>query len=240
MQAAIVAASPWQVVAASTAYFALLYAATGGIGWWLTRQLLPRLGIGRVLDARPLRAGQLHREWRESVQSIVLFGIGALLPWWLLVSGWASLAADPSWWRIGLEIIALFLWNELHFYACHRLLHTKPLRRFHASHHRSITPTPFSSYAFHPVEALLLGSVPIIPMLLHDFSLTALLMLPVMSIVLNTFGHSNYTLRPAQAPLGPSGRHQLHHQHYHGNYGFALALLDRLGGSVIPPPSPKD
>ncbi len=224
-----------QVVAGATVFFALLYFG-GALVTCMLIALAKRLGLGRVLDVRALRAGQLRREIGQSLVSILIFGIGALLPWWLLRNGHAHLAPAPSAGRIVLEIIALFFWNELHFYLCHRLLHTRALRRFHVDHHRSVTPTPFSTYAFHPIEALLLGSVPIVPMLLHDFSLAALLTLPVMSIALNNLGHANYEFSPQPHPRGPlaaSRRHQLHHARYHGNYGFLLALFDRLGGTVI-------
>ena len=227
---------PWQVALWATLYFAVLYFLTGALTWWLTRALLPRLGFGRVLDPRPLRRGQLRREIAESCVSILIFGIGALLPWWLLRDGWAALAIDASPIRIGGEIAALFFWNELHFYLCHRLLHTRLLRRFHADHHRSLTPTPFSTFSFHPVEAMMLGSVPILPILLHDFSAAALLALPVMSIVLNNLGHANYEFSrraPARGPLAASRRHHLHHAVYHGNYGFLLDVFDRLAGTTI-------
>ena len=79
----------------------------------------------------------------------------------------------------------LLVWNDIHFYANHRLLHTRWLRRFHAQHHRSLVTTPFSTYSFHPLEAALLGNVILLPMLLHDFSFAALLSLPVMSLLLN-------------------------------------------------------
>ncbi|KIQ97011.1 sterol desaturase family protein [Lysobacter sp. A03] len=231
-----IALPPWQVVLWATLYFAVLYFVTGAVTWWLTQSALPRVGFGRVLDQRPLRPGQLRREIAESCSSILLFGVGVLVPWWLLRSGWAGLAHEPSGLRIVLELLALFLWNELHFYVCHRLLHTRPLRRFHADHHRSLTPTPFSTYAFHPVETLLLGSVPILPMLVHDFSPVALFCLPVMSIVLNNLGHANYEFSrraPAGGPLAASRRHHLHHAVYHGNYGFLLDVLDRLAGTTI-------
>lgn len=234
---------PWLVAAWGTAGFAALYFGGAGLTWLLARGMA-RLGIGRVVDTRPLRPGQLRREIGESCVSVLIFGIGTLLPWWLLAKGYATLAPAPSPLRIGLEIVALFFWNELHFYLNHRLLHTPWLRRFHVDHHRSVTPTPFSTYAFHPVEALMLGSVPIVPMLLHDFSLPALLTLPVLSIALNCLGHANYEFSrqsPARWPLSASRRHQLHHARYHGNYGFLLDVFDRLAGTVIPyaPPSRK-
>lgn len=226
----------WQVAAAGTAYFALLYFATALSALWLTRSALPRLGFGRTIDRRPLPAGQVRRETAQACGSILIFGAGVALPWGMLQLGWARLAMDPSGARIALEVAALFLWNELHFYACHRLLHTRPLRRFHAAHHRSHTPTPFSTYAFHPVEALLLGSVPLLPMLLHDFSFQALLCLPLLSILLNALGHANYEFTrtaPARGLLGASRRHALHHARYHGNYGFLLPVFDRLAGTEL-------
>ena len=91
--------------------------------------------------------------------------------------------------------------------------------------------TPFSTYSFHPLEAVLLGNVILLPMLLHDFSFAALLSLPVMSLLLNNLGHSNYDFAPAAGHdhwLSASRRHHLHHIRYHGNYGRD-ALTDWAG-----------
>ncbi len=227
----------FQVMLVGVAFFAALYLCTGTITWWLGHAGLPALGIGRRLDTRPLPQGQLRREFIGSASSILIFGCGLVVPWWLLQSGWARLAVDPPAWQVIVEIVALFYWNELHFYLNHRLLHTRWLRRFHATHHRSHIATPFSTYAFHPVEALMLGSVPLIPMLLHDFSFVALLALPIFSVMLNNLGHSNYEASrsaPARGWLGASRRHHLHHACYQGNYGFLLEVFDRWAGTVLP------
>lgn len=228
--------SPWQVVICGVLWFSVLY-----FGFALATstsvRMLTRFGYGRVLDPRPLPRGQLRREIGESVVSILVFGIGMLAPWGMLKLGWAQLALDPSLTRIALETAVLFLWNELHFYASHRLLHTKWLRRFHGAHHQSHTATPFSTYALHPVEAAMLGSVPLLPMLLHDFSLQALAALTVLSIALNNLGHSNYefsTRAPARGWRAASRRHHLHHACYHGNYGFLLGIFDRFAGTLLP------
>lgn len=229
--------SAWQVAAFGVAWFVLLYFGSALLTTLLTRHLMPALGVGRILDPRQLRPGQLAREIREACVSILVFGIGLIVPWGMFRLGWAQFETDPSAWRIAVEIGVLFLWNELHFYVCHRLLHTPLLRRFHVDHHRSHVPTPFSTYAFHPVEALMLGSVPLIPMLLHDFSFQALATLPVMSILLNNLGHANYEFSrsaPARGALGASRRHQQHHARYHGNYGFLLPWFDRWLGTEIP------
>ncbi len=225
------------VMAVGIAFFASIYAVCAVGMWAATRWLMPPFGFGRVLDTRALGRGQIRRELTASLVSILIFGVGLVFPWGILQLGWATFAVDVAAWRVALEIAVLFVWNEAHFYVSHRLLHTAVLRRFHGQHHRSTVATPFSTYAFHPVEALMLGSVPLIPMLLHDFSFAALLSLPLMSIVLNTLGHSNYEFSqhaPARGFFGASRRHHLHHAHYHGNYGFLIGTFDRLLGTALP------
>lgn len=218
-------------------FFAAIYASGAGVTWLMTQHVMPALGFGRLLDRRALMRGQIRREVGWSLVSILIFGLGLIFPWGLLQLGWAHLAVAPPWPRCMLEIFVLFVWNEAHFYVNHRLLHTPWLRRFHVQHHRSHVATPFSTYSFHPVEALLLGGVPLIPMLLHDFSFAALLSLPLMSIALNNLGHSNYEFTPA-APargfFGASRRHHLHHACYNGNYGFLIGTFDRMFGSALP------
>lgn len=219
-------------------YFAGIYLVIGGINWYLTRRLLPALHWGGYLDPRPLAKGQLQEEFRLSAVSIAIFGIGSVIPWGMLQLGWARLASDPTLLSILLEIIILLIWNEWHFYLCHRLLHTRYFRRFHLPHHRSIVTTPWACYRFHPVEALLLGSVPLLPMLIYPFSAAALLALPILSLIYNNIGHSNYDFLPWAKHdrwwLNGSRRHHLHHALYHGNYGFMLPFVDKLFGTSLP------
>lgn len=232
-----IALSCSEVMLIGVLFFAAIYAFSAGVTWLLTQHVMPALAFGRSIDTRALMHGQIRREVGWSVVSVLIFGLGLVLPWGLLQLGWAHLATAPSWPRSMLEIIVLFVWNEAHFYVNHRLLHTRWLRRFHVQHHRSHVATPFSTYSFHPVEALLLGGVPLVPMLLHDFSFAALLSLPLMSMALNNLGHSNYEFTrtaPARGFLGASRRHHLHHACYNGNYGFLIGTFDRLFGSALP------
>jgi lathosterol oxidase len=233
--------SAWQATAWGLAFFTSIYLVLCGGNWWLTRHLLPALGVGRRIDSKPLRDGQIRHELSLSALSILIFGIGTILPWGLLRLGWAQLAADPGPLRIALEMLVLLLWNDIHFYANHRLLHTRWLRRFHAQHHRSLVTTPFSTYSFHPLEAALLGNVILLPMLLHDFSFAALLSLPVMSLLLNNLGHSNYDFAPSAGHdhwLSASRRHHLHHTRHHGNYGFLFNFMDGGFGTRLPDETP--
>lgn len=229
----LLGSSAVEMMLAGLVFFAALYLVSGACNWLLTHRLLPARGVGRMLDTRPLPPGQLRRELGLSGVSVLIFGIGALFPWGLLQLGWARLAVDPSGARIAVEIVLLLAWNEVHFYITHRLLHTPLLRRFHLPHHRSVRTTPWSTYSMHPLEAMMLGDVILLPMLMHDFSAEALVALPVFSILINSLGHSNYAAGPRWLAAA-ARRHQLHHACYQGNYGFMSPLLDRWLGTSLP------
>lgn len=212
-------------------FFGSLYLSFGMLTWLLTQCVLPQLGIGRMLDPRPVNSGQLKREAFQSAASVLIFGLGMVFPWGLLQLGWARLAVNASGWQIAIEIAALVVWNDVHFWASHRALHTRWLRRFHGPHHRSVVTTPFSTYSFHPVEALMLGNVILLPMLVHDFSFWALASVPVFSLFFNCVGHSNYDFFPSVSYshwFSASRRHHLHHACHGGNYGFQFTFMDRL------------
>lgn len=170
MEQAFAALSVWQVMGYGLVFFGGIYLLFGAATWLLTQRVLPALGVGRPLDPRPLGPGQWRREFLQSGLSVLIFGLGMVFPWGLVQLGWARLddAAGP--WRIVAEILVLVIWNDVHFWINHRLLHTRLLRRFHLPHHRSVVTTPFSTYSFHPIEALMLGNVILLPMVVHDFS----------------------------------------------------------------------
>jgi len=232
----------WQVMALGLAFFGALYC-LGGWGMSALTRLLARRGIGRPLDTRALKPDQLRREWRQSLHSVLIFGIGMLVPWGFLQLGWAQLAPAAGAGRIALEIAALLVWNDVHFWINHRLLHTRALVRFHGDHHRSVVTTPWSTYSFHPIEAMMLGNIILLPMLVHDFYFWSLASVPVLSLLLNVIGHANYDFFPRVGdahPLAASRRHHLHHARPAGNYGFALAFMDQLMRTQVKPaPGPR-
>ena len=231
----------WQVMALGLVFFGGIYLLGGLLMGALTASLA-RAGIGRPLDMRPLKPDQLQREWRQSFHSILIFGIGMIVPWGFLQLGWAQLSPTASAGRIVVEIFALLIWNDVHFWINHRLLHTRRLVRYHGDHHRSVVTTPWSTYSFHPIEALMLGNIILLPMLVHDFYFWSLASVPVLSLILNLIGHSNYDFFPSVSdthPLAASRRHHLHHARPAGNYGFALAFMDQLMRTRVADNTPK-
>ena len=216
--------------------FTAMYFTFAGITTLLTTRVFPALNIGAAVDTRPLRDGQLQREITRSLVSILIFAIYGLITYKLWQAGYLQIDIRAPWLRVSLEMVVLFLWNELHFYCCHRVLHTRWLyRHVHRIHHESVVPTPFSTYSFHWFEATLLGSVMMLPMLFHTFSLAALVSLPVLSILFNTIGHANYNVfaKKSSALYSASVEHSMHHRRVSGNYGFYLPMLDRWAGTAL-------
>lgn len=236
MREFILNSSVLEIMCAGLIFFTASYLLFVAVNLLLTTKILPALKIGKVLDLRELGLGQSRREIQLSVLTVFIFGVGVIFPWGLLQLGWARLAVAPSLTQTLVEMLVLVVWNEVHFYINHRLLHTAWLRQFHLPHHRSIVTTPWTAYSFHPVEALMLGSVLMLPMLLHDFSVYALVFVPLFSLFINSVGHANYDVNPTSKFFLYHGirRHQLHHAHFNGNYGFMLPFMDKVFKTSLP------
>ncbi|MEQ9437979.1 MAG: sterol desaturase family protein [Cyclobacteriaceae bacterium] len=218
-------------------FFGLLYFISAGLASGLAKWLSHRQQ-GQSMHTTPVTNRQIRKEIRRSLVSIVVFALLAIP----VQVAYAHQIIHINWslqvYTLIPEILVLFFWNELHFYACHRLLHHPWLfRRVHYQHHQSTTPTPYATYSFHWFEAFLLGTVIYLPLSLFSFQYLALLSLPVLSILLNTLGHWDYDLAPEKSPdhwLKFSFRHSQHHRRVRGNYGFFLPYFDQLFRTKTP------
>lgn len=219
--------SPLPIVAASIAFFLTIYLTFSVAVWHLARR------VNRPIETRPLGERQIRTEILNSLRSILLFGLGMTFAWAAYRLGWVGINSHAGIGLIALEMLFLVLWNDLYTYAIHRVLHMK-LKKTHVTHHKSVTATPFTAYSMSSLEALLLGAVLPTAMLLHNFSATALVFLPLWSILINTLSHSNCDFFPdAQegSLLGFIKHHQAHHSRYHDNFGFFFSQLDTWLGT---------
>jgi len=223
LEAAFLALRPIQLVCWGIAFFLFIYLFFASFIWTFARF------INRPIETKKYKSAQIRSEILDSIRSILVFGIGLIIPWGMLKLNIASFASAISSISILSEVLILIIWNDVHFYAMHRLLHGK-LNKWHVAHHKSVTATPFTAYSISMGEAILLGSVMPIAMLFHDFSIVSLAFLPIWSIAINTLAHSNCNLFPNASEhslLGLIRHHQSHHSKYHGNYSFFFTQLDR-------------
>ncbi len=213
--------------------FSLLYFLGAGITDYLVRIQEPEL---KKIVIAPKHA-QRAQEIKNSLISILVFSIQAILFQQLFAIGIFHVEFDQPM-RCLWEIPLLFLWNEIHFYSMHWLLHRRwMIRHVHKVHHWSVEPTAYSIYSFHWLEAFMLGSVIFFPLLVHDFQIFSLLSLPLMSLIVNLLGHCNHELSEETDPRSFSKytfRHSMHHKYGKGNFGFMLPWIDQLFGTQLP------
>lgn len=220
---AIHADNPFRLMSLATLYFLVIYSVFACLTWLVARI------INRPIETKPFKTKQLESELLRSLRSILLFGAGMCIPWAMIKLNIANIQHSVSTAKFALDCLILVLWNDLHFYTLHRLLHEK-LQKFHVLHHKSVTATPFTAYSMSVTEAALLGSVMPIAMLFYNFSLSALIFLPIWSVFINALAHSNCDFFPCaseKSALNFIRHHQKHHSHYHGNYSFLFSQLDR-------------
>ena len=136
--------------------------------------------------------------------------------------------------------VAMLLIHDTYFYWIHRAMHHPTLFKYvHLVHHKSTNPSPWTAYAFHPLEAVL--EAMIIPILAFSLPIHA----PAISwfflfqIIYNVYGHLGFELYPKGFNKTWVGRyvntsvaHNLHHDKFHGNYGLYFLIWDRLMGTV--------
>ncbi len=195
-------------------------------------QLLERWGLVNKINPTKLTRDQAFYEMKHSLVSILVFGLSGVVLMYFIRVGLIALRPNTTF-NVTMGLIALTVWNELHFFVVHRLMHLPFfMRRVHAVHHRSHVPSVFSVYSFHWFESLLLSTVPLTLatwMLLPSLSI---LIFPVMSLLLNLSGHCNYRFGTGLG--GPwwtfGSRHNDHHQRGTINFGFVTHLFDHFFG----------
>ncbi|WP_234363994.1 sterol desaturase family protein [Lunatibacter salilacus] len=213
----------------AVAYFAILYFGVGALFLQACRFLESRNFLHKISE-REIPKEQLTFEIKHSVQSILIFGL-SVLPIIYLVRIDVIQLLPNIWFYVLMGLVILTLWNEVHFYVVHRMLHHKfMMQHVHYIHHKSTIPTVYAVYSFHWLEAALLSTIPLTIVPFIPFSMVAVFIYPTVSILLNFAGHCNYRFGDGK---GDSWRlfgtaHNEHHTKGRRNYGFALNFLDKL------------
>ena len=136
---------------------------------------------------------------------------------------------------LALSVIAYDAW----FYWFHRLMHTKPLYRFHQQHHRAIAPTTWSCNNDSLVGAFFEQSYFLFAAILLPIPAVALIAHKAFDQVTGMISHCGYEFF-----AGPGARrpwpglcttfHDQHHSNFRVNFGNTFSIWDRLMGTMHP------
>lgn len=207
---------------------------------------LPERLKHRRIQARPrANARTLRHDLGYSGLALVVFGLidleVALLEGHGLTRLYADSAAYGGLWLV-LSVPVLILLHDAYFYWTHRWMHhPRVYRLVHRVHHRSTDPSPFTSFAFHPLEAVVENGFTLLVVLLLPLHFAALIAWQLFQQLFNMIGHLGYELYPAWWLRAPglrwktaSTHHNLHHQYFVGNYGLYFTWWDRWMGTELP------
>jgi sterol desaturase/sphingolipid hydroxylase (fatty acid hydroxylase superfamily) len=208
-----------------------------GLFWVILHPLLKRRQLARK---RWPRLSQISRELLFSLcAQFTMLGVGA----WTAFGDNAMAAnmytdvGDYGWAYLILLTFAFFAIDDTQFYWLHRAMHhPKLFKHFHRVHHESTDPTPFTSYAFHPLEAAVQATGPlviIVFLMMVPWHPAAAIIAGLGNLLFNLIGHLGYEIYPAKwlkIPLlcwkTPALHHYLHHQMVGGNYSLYFRWWD--------------
>ncbi|KZV74648.1 C5-sterol desaturase [Peniophora sp. CONT] len=189
---------------------------------------------------------QVRLEIESSLRAFPLMML-LTLPWFQAeVMGYSKLYDDPAeygYTYLALSSLLFLLFTDYFVYWIHRLEHHPSVYKYiHKPHHKWLIPTPFSAYAFHPVD----GYVQSLPY--HIF----IFVLPLHRwLYLGLFIFVNFwtilihdsdmvTGHFLEKVINGPAHHTLHHLYFTVNYGQYFTFADRWGGSYRQPEAALD
>ncbi|MFK8038574.1 MAG: sterol desaturase family protein [Crocinitomicaceae bacterium] len=207
--------------------FAALYFVLATTFYIAVNYLFKRQILKRIID-KPYFSHQFRFEILHSIWSFIIFGLyGTLIVFLYRIE--SLVIGFEGGYLVVIDLSILAIWNEIHFYSGHRLMHSKFLVKFHRVHHKSVVVTPYSTYSFHPLESVIMGSVMIIPLLFYPFQIWSLIIFPIYHLFFNTVGHTNAQFKNDKKRTSSiSSRHNSHHTKFSINYGFVSTFTDRF------------
>ena len=221
------------------------YLLLAGLAWVVLHWFLGRRLAGRRIHPAIPSRQQLGRELLCSLRSVAIFGVVGGLVVFAVASGWTQMyfrIDRYGWSYFVFSFFATVLIHDAYFYWTHRLMHHPWLyRRFHHTHHLSISPSPWAAYAFSPWEAFVqAGIAPVVIFTLPVHPLCFSLFM-TWQIAFNVLGHCGYELfprwfvrSPAGCLLNTSTHHAMHHEKFRANFSLYFNVWDRLLGTNHP------
>jgi lathosterol oxidase len=199
--------------------------------------------------ARPLRAvdpsdAQRSMEFRASLEAGAIFALQFLPLVYLVPRGWTQLyfdVDDYGWAYYVASLLLALIIHDAYFYWTHRWMHRPVVfKRVHAHHHRSIAPTPWTSFSFHALESIVQGGIHLLLPLAIPLHVSALGAFVLWTNLYGALLHCGHDVFPPQWRAGlrwlnTALEHEAHHGGARGNFGLYFSFWDRVCGTYAEP-----
>ncbi len=238
-------AAYWQVFIGSTLLMLLRYLLIAGTAYLLFYVWKRRSYLHKRIQAFFPKQADYRREVLYSLSTFLIFGVISVGVVMAQRAGYTQIytnLADYGWGYFVLSILLTIVLHDAYFYWTHRLMHWRVLyRRVHNVHHLSTNPSPWSAFAFHPLEAVAeAGILPLIVFLMPIHPLAVFIFILYMT-VMNVLGHLGFEVYPkgfTRSVLtgwnNTSTHHNMHHKYFKYNYGLYFNWWDKLMGTNHP------
>jgi Delta7-sterol 5-desaturase len=194
-----------------------------------------------------LRFPELKDYQREILYSLSTMLVFTFIIWSIL--GNETVRKHTTWYANMEQHGQLYFWlafpimlfmHDTYFYFTHRLMHhPKFFKLFHLAHHKSVNPSPWAAFAFHPLEAVVEIGILVVFLFTIPVMKAHLFFFFLFMMVYNVYGHLGWELYPKNFHRTWIGRwvntsinHNQHHQYFTGNYGLYFLIWDRVFGTI--------
>ncbi|MCM8526802.1 MAG: sterol desaturase family protein [Lentisphaeraceae bacterium] len=139
------------------------------------------------------------------------------------------------------SLLLMIIVHDCYFYWTHRLMHWKPLYKyFHKVHHLSTNPSPWTTFSFHPLEAVVEAGIIFVFAYVFPVHIFGLVFFMFWMTIINVYGHTGFEMFPKFMTRSRMFRHHntttnhnLHHKYFNGNYGLYFTWWDDWMGTTL-------
>jgi len=236
----------WEKLISFSLEVALRYFIIAGLAFLIFYVLFSKKLGGRKIQSKKQKTSDYRRDIFYSIIAILIFGAqpviflenDAIRPYTTLYMD----ISEYGWVYFFLAFPIMFFLHDTYFYWTHRMMHhPKLFKWFHLIHHKTTNPSPWTAYAFHPLEALVESGIFILFIFLMPVHVLHLSVFFFLMFVYNVYGHLGYELYPSGLHKTKIGKwvntsvaHNQHHQFFTGNYGLYFLFWDRWMGTLRP------
>lgn len=226
------------------AFFSIIllrYFLVAGTTYWLFYSLSPSFFGKQPSKKNFLRLKLIQKDIALSVIAAVASAICATLIMTIYEAGATRLYQSIDEYGIGYLIISFFgviFLQDTYYYFIHRMFHHPSLFNWlHRGHHRSKSPTPWTSFALDFPEALMQGLFLIAVIVVIPLHFAILVLWLTTMTIWAVVNHLGFELFPGFSRhwlgkwLISWDHHSFHHRHYTRHYGLYFTFWDRLLGT---------